>query len=134
MNSTLRHVRKLPITPLMGSIRAMLHKWFHDRRILTERTVTPLTRRVSLILQKNSDDCEFYIAESMDNSIYHVKGRTKDQVVYLTDKTCTCHMFNLDLIFCSHAYAAISYVYIWLLYLRMLYHLIVKFVYLYLGL
>ena len=43
MNSTLRHARKLPITPLMESIRAMVQKWFHIRRISAERTVTPLT-------------------------------------------------------------------------------------------
>ena len=53
MNSTLRHALKLSITPLMESIRAMLQKWFHERRILVERTVTPLTRQVSSILRKN---------------------------------------------------------------------------------
>ena len=61
----------------------------------------------------------------MDKYVYHVKGGTKDRVVNLTDKTCTCRRFNLDLIPYSHAGAAIRYVYIWLLYLRMLYHLIV---------
>ena len=43
MNLALRHARKLPITPLMESIRAMLQKWFHNRRIFIERTATPLT-------------------------------------------------------------------------------------------
>ena len=47
----------------------------------------------------------------MDNSVYHVKGGIKDRVVNLTDKTCTCFRFNLDLIPCSHACAAIRYVY-----------------------
>ena len=58
----------------------------------------------------------------MDKYVYHVTGGTKDQVVNLTDKTCTCRRFNLDLISCSHACAAIRYVYNCLLYLRMLYH------------
>ena len=44
MNLALRHARKLPITPLMESIRAMLQKWFHDKRILVEGTATPLIR------------------------------------------------------------------------------------------
>ena len=61
----------------------------------------------------------------MDKYVYHVKGGTKDQVVNFTDKTYTCCRFNLDLISCSHACAAIRYVYIWLLYLHMLYHIIV---------
>ena len=77
MNLTLRHAHKLPITPLMESIHVMLQKWFHDKRILAERIDTPLTRRVSSILQKNSDDSEFYITKPVDNSVYHVKGRTK---------------------------------------------------------
>ena len=112
MNSVLRHPRKLPIIPLMESIRAMHQKWFHNRRISAERTDTPLTRRVSSILQKNSIDSEIYTAEPVDKYVYHVKGGTKDPVVNLTDKTCTYRRFNLDLIPCSHAYAAIRYVYI----------------------
>ena len=75
----------------------------------------------------------------MDKYVYHVKGGTKDRVVNLTDKTCTCRRFNLDLIPCSHVCAAIRYVYNCLLYLRMLYiqsllKLLIQFVYLYLGL
>ena len=50
MNSALRHAHKLPITPLMESIHAMLQKWFNNRRISAERIDTPLTRRVSSIL------------------------------------------------------------------------------------
>ena len=61
----------------------------------------------------------------MNKYVYHVKGGTKDQVVNLTDKTCTCRRFNLDLISCSYACAAIRYVYNCLLYLGMLYHKIV---------
>ena len=44
MNSALRHACKLPITPFMASIRAMLQKWFNNRRISAERTDTSLTR------------------------------------------------------------------------------------------
>ena len=61
----------------------------------------------------------------MDKYVYHVKGGTKDRVVNLTDKTCTCRSFNLDLIPCSHACATIRYVYNYFLYLRMLYYIIV---------
>ena len=78
MNSALRHARKLSITPLMESIRAMLQKWFHNRRIFVERTATPLIERVLSILQKSSDDSEIYTAEPVDNSVYHVKGEIKD--------------------------------------------------------
>ena len=54
----------------------------------------------------------------MDKYVYHVTGGTKDRVVNLTDKSYTCRRFNLDLIPCSHACAAIRYVYNCLLYLR----------------
>ena len=98
---------------------------FHNRRVSVERIVTLLTGRVSSILLKNSADSEIYTAKPVDKYVYHVKGGIKDRVVNLIDKTCTCRKFNLDLIPCSHACAAIRYVYIWLLYLSMLYHLIV---------
>ena len=103
----------------MESIHAMLQKWFNNKRISAERINTPLTRRVSSILQKNWADSEIYTAEPVDKYVYHVKGGTKDRVVNLTNKTCICHRFNLDLIPCSHACAAIRYVYVWLLYLHM---------------
>ena len=61
----------------------------------------------------------------MDNSVYHVKGGTKDRVANLTNKTCTCRRFNLNLISCSHVCAAIRYVYNYFLYLCMLYYIIV---------
>ena len=69
MTSVLRHACKLPITPLMESIRAMLQKWFHDKRIAVERTATLLTRWVSSILQKNHDDFEYYFVELVDNVV-----------------------------------------------------------------
>ena len=116
---------KLPITPLMESIRAMVQKWFQLKRISAERTVTPLTGRVSSIFLKNSANFEIYTVESVDKYVYHVKGGTKDQVINLTDKICTCRRFNLNLIHYSHACAAIRYVYNYLLYLRMLYHIII---------
>ena len=94
--------------------------------ILAYRIAIPLTGRVSSILQKNSADFEIYTAESVDKYVYHVKGETKDQVVNLTDKTCTCRRFNLDLIPCSHACVAIRYVYNYFLYLRMLYYITVN--------
>ena len=78
MNSALRYARKLSITLLMESIRAMLQKWFHNRRILAERTDTPLIRRVSSILLKNSTNSEIYTVEPVDKYVYHVKGGTKD--------------------------------------------------------
>ena len=61
----------------------------------------------------------------MDKYVYHVTSGTKDRVVNLTDKSCTCRRFNLDLIPCSYACTAIRYVYNYLLYLHMLYHKIV---------
>ena len=61
----------------MEFIRAMLQKWFHNRMIFAERTTTPLTGRVSLILQKNSADFEIYTAKPVDKYVYHVQGGKK---------------------------------------------------------
>ena len=96
MNSILRHARKLSITPLMESIRAILQKWFHNRRIFAERTVTPLTRRVLSILQKNSADSEIYTVESVDKYVYHVKGGTKRELLILLIRPV--HVVGLTLI------------------------------------
>ena len=71
MNSALRHGHKLPIIPLMESVRVILQKWFHDKRILAERTATSLTQQVSSILQKNSADFKIYTAEPVDKYVYY---------------------------------------------------------------
>ena len=120
INSTLRHACKLPITPLMESIRDMLQTWFHVMRNEAERITTPLTQPTSSIIRKNSDAFEYYFVELVDNFIYHVKDETKDRVVNLSTKTCICRKFNLNLILCSHACATIKYVYNHFLYLCML--------------
>ena len=101
-------------------------KWFHNKRILAKRTATPLIGRMSSILQKNSDVYQFVIVEPVDNFVYHVKGEIKNRVVNLTNNTCTCRKFNLDLIPCSHACAAIRYIYNCFLYLCILYYIIVN--------
>ena len=114
----------------MESICAMLqrisyHLWFHTMGIFAEWIATSLTGRVSSILQKNSVDFEIYTAKPVDKYVCHVKGETKDRVVNLTDKTCICRRFNLDLILYSYANVVIRYVYNCFLYLRMLYYIIV---------
>ena len=63
--------------------------------------------------------------EPVDNSIYLVKGETKDLIVSLIDTTYTCRRFNLSLILCLYSCAAIRYVYNYFLYLHMLYYIIV---------
>ena len=67
----------------MESIRAMLQKWFHDKKILAERTTTSLTRWVSSILQKNLADSKIYTAKPVDKYVYHVKGGIKIELLIL---------------------------------------------------
>ena len=55
MNSTLRHAYKLPITPLVEFIRAMMHGRFYDKRNVVERLETILTKRASVHVKKNLD-------------------------------------------------------------------------------
>ena len=48
-------------------------------------------------------------ANSIDNSIYLIKDGRKDGIVNLKKKTCSCRKFQLELLPCRHAVAAIRY-------------------------
>ena len=110
INSTLRHARKLPVITLVKFILNLMQTWFYDWKNVAERKNNILTSAALLHVRKNSNVAQYLIVKLVDHVIYEVKDRLKDHVVDLINRTCTCHMFQIDLLPCSHACTIIRYV------------------------
>ena len=109
INSVLRHARKLPICSLIEFIRDRLQKWFYERREDAASIEKPLSPTAFEYVQKSLDASQHMNVIPVDKLTYHVKGLHKERLVNLKRKSCTCRRFQLDLLPCAHAAAAIRY-------------------------
>ena len=112
MNNCLRHARQLPITTLVEYIRDMMQKWFHERRETASKNETQLSRWATKKLTKKNEYSHKYTVRPIDNVNFNVKDGEKNGLVNLSEKTCTCKEFQNDLLPCSHALAAIRYIFL----------------------
>ena len=78
---------------------------------MAKRTETQLKKWTPNHVLKTLDATQYINMKSIDNFIYQVKGGTKDRVVNLHEKTCTCCKFDLDLLLYAYACVAINYLY-----------------------
>ncbi|TXG53196.1 hypothetical protein EZV62_022365 [Acer yangbiense] len=62
-------------------------------------------------LTKKNEYSHKYTVRPIDNVNFNVKDGEKDGLVNLSEKTCTCKEFQNDLLPCSHALAAIRYIF-----------------------
>ena len=109
MNSALKFAQKLPICTCVEFVRSRMQKWFHDRHNHAETSTCPLTKAASDFLTDSIECSHSLEANLVDNSIYLVKDGRKNGIVNLKEKTCSCRKFQLELLSCQHAVAAIRY-------------------------
>ncbi|KAH6778353.1 hypothetical protein C2S52_006118 [Perilla frutescens var. hirtella] len=106
-NARLLFARRLPICSLIEVIRHVIEQWFDSRRaranarenVLTEETVSKLVVEV--------EKSRSYIVVSTSSSIFKVNDGKRTFLVDLRRRSCQCRMFELDLMPCAHAAAAI---------------------------
>ncbi|XP_021278476.1 uncharacterized protein LOC110412271 [Herrania umbratica] len=108
INSCLKHVRKMPITVRIECIKAMFQHWFLDRHNEALNLTMPLSPWVIDLLNKQFNEACHFSIQPIDRMEFQVIGGTKDAVVNLCTKTCSCGEFQTDLLPYTHAMAAIS--------------------------
>ncbi|KAK2656209.1 hypothetical protein Ddye_009261 [Dipteronia dyeriana] len=111
MNNCLQYARQLPITTLVEYVRDMMHKWFHERLDAASRNTTQLSRWATEKLTKKNETSHKYMVRPIDHVNFNVKDGEKDDLVNISEKTCPCKQFQNDLLPCSHALAAIRYIF-----------------------
>ncbi|GAB2282125.1 hypothetical protein Dimus_039520 [Dionaea muscipula] len=109
LNSCLRHARKLPICSVVEFVRDMLQRWFVERRDDAARSNSFLTEWATALVNKCTGDAECMQVKPIGNFNYQVMDGQRGYVVDLSLRSCTCRRFDLDLLPCAHAIAAVRY-------------------------
>ncbi|KAG7586993.1 Transposase MuDR plant [Arabidopsis thaliana x Arabidopsis arenosa] len=107
LNAALQKAVDYPIVSMVEFIRAMLMRWFWCRRTVARKATSRCTPEIEELLIdhfKESVDCAVLSASDW---IYQVNdGNGIVFTVDLEKKTCTCRVFDVLLVPCSHALAA----------------------------
>lgn len=107
INAKLKTEREMPILALLDAVHRLTSKWFTKHRNAAGVATTTLTPSTEAILRDN-----FMLSQRLKESQlsafeYQVYGDGKNEVVNLSDKSCSCRVFQIDKIPCAHAIAAI---------------------------
>ncbi|XP_073304179.1 uncharacterized protein [Primulina huaijiensis] len=81
--------------------------WFNKHRNAAGSATTTLTPSTEAILRANFTLSQRLKASQLNAFEYQVYGDGKDEVVNLSDRSCSCRVFQIDKIPCAHAIAAI---------------------------
>ncbi|KAK6123489.1 hypothetical protein DH2020_042778 [Rehmannia glutinosa] len=110
LNSLFKKDRHSPILSLIESIRKKLRNGFMRgvRASAQSQYTSTLTPMIEEKLRKNVDKANRLVADPIDQLTYDVRNGTKNFVVNLDEKTCTCRRFQLEHLPCEHAVAAVK--------------------------
>ncbi|KAL0555836.1 hypothetical protein IC582_004337 [Cucumis melo] len=106
MNSILKEPRDLPIASFLEHVRALLQRWFWERREEGIKVTSTLTKWAELVLQKKQERALIMKVNPIDCYQFLVKDLDKEEVVNLQTQECTCKEFQAEQLPCSHAIAA----------------------------
>ena len=108
-NSVTEEFRKYPITTLLEFIRFTLQTWFAERLEKANKCTTPLADIFEGDLAGQHKNGKFRRVQRNGSNLFNVgKGPNGERGgdVNLVERTCTCGMFTLLKIPCTHACAA----------------------------
>ncbi|XP_020877644.1 uncharacterized protein LOC110227537 [Arabidopsis lyrata subsp. lyrata] len=109
LNAAMQKAIDFPIVTMVEFIRTMLMRWFYERREAATRTRTRCTPEIEEMLidhLKLATDCAVIAASEW---IYQVNdGFGIVFTVDLEKKTCTCRVFDVLMVPCCHALAAVG--------------------------
>lgn len=77
------------------------------RHDLAESRVHRLTESAATHVEHSSNLSQYMQVRPVDNLIYKIKDEMSQYTGSLMDRTCICRHFQMDLLPCSHAVAAI---------------------------
>ncbi|VFQ89175.1 unnamed protein product [Cuscuta campestris] len=108
INSVLREDRELPIVALLKAVQNMTSRWRGKRQQelrSLDASNPPVTLAVEAEMRKRFNTALRLECHQLNQYEFEVKGVHSDHVVNLSNKTCTCQVFDKDMIPCVHALA-----------------------------
>ena len=110
INAVLKEGRGFQLVALLENIRQLLTKWFHNRRELIEKNEDQMPPHVREVVESRYKESKKYEARPLNRVQFEVAGGNFTGMVDLLKKTCSCRVFDLDHLPCTHAMAAIEMV------------------------
>ncbi|GJX54189.1 transposase, MuDR, MULE transposase domain protein [Tanacetum coccineum] len=105
VNSLSRRARKLPVTHLMEFFRALLQRWYYERRYegdVDEHELTPwAAAKVAYRIRMSFG----FSVHGINSTKYQVVAEEINYIVDLRSRTCTCRRWQLSGLPCSHVIA-----------------------------
>ncbi|XP_073304638.1 uncharacterized protein [Primulina huaijiensis] len=108
INALLKTEREMPIVALLDAVHKLTSKWFNKHRNATGSATTTLTPSTEAILRDNFTLSQRLKASQLNAFEYQEYDDGKDEVVNLSDKSCSYRIFQLDKIPCAHTIATIN--------------------------
>ncbi|VFQ78613.1 unnamed protein product [Cuscuta campestris] len=108
INSVLREDRELPIVALLKAVQNMTSRWRGKRQQelrSLDASNPPVTPAAEAEMRKRFNTALRWECHQLNQYEFEVKGVHSDHVVNLSNKTCTCQVFDKDKIPCVHALA-----------------------------
>ncbi|XP_073049412.1 uncharacterized protein [Primulina eburnea] len=97
----------MPVLALLDAIQKLTSKWFNKHRNAIGSATKTLTPSTKAILRANFTLSQRLKASQLDAFEYTLYGDGNDEVVNLSDRSCSCRVFQIEKITCAHAIAAI---------------------------
>ncbi|KAL4037505.1 hypothetical protein IC575_001101 [Cucumis melo] len=94
MNSILKEPRDLPIASFLENVRALLQRWFWERREEGIKVTSTLTKWAELVIQKKQEGALTMKVNPIDCYQFHVKDLDKEEVVNLRLKNALARSFK----------------------------------------
>ncbi|KAH6771078.1 hypothetical protein C2S52_015881 [Perilla frutescens var. hirtella] len=108
LNGRLRWVRRLPVCTLLECVRTLIGCWFYERHKNALGRSHPLTQYVIGEVAKSIEQGKTMTIQPISAMKFEVTSGMKHYTVDLSVRKCSCLEFDLNLIPCPHAAAAIS--------------------------
>ncbi|XP_010507295.1 PREDICTED: uncharacterized protein LOC104783890 [Camelina sativa] len=108
INSMLKKAKGYPITYLIEFITKKLGRWYWKRREDALSLTTTFSRGVEFLLAVREHYADMMTVERIDGWRFYVRGGQRDCLVDLEAKSCSCGVFDVEKMPCSHAIKAVK--------------------------
>ncbi|XP_059310574.1 uncharacterized protein LOC132061914 [Lycium ferocissimum] len=108
INGKLVAARELPVFDFLEEVRRMFGRWNCTNRKNGTYTFSTLSRRYQEMLSMNEYKSLRMRVEASTEYVYTVNDGPRRFIIDLKRKTCSCRMFQMDEIPCSHAWAVLK--------------------------
>ncbi|KAL5572745.1 hypothetical protein UlMin_022342 [Ulmus minor] len=106
LNSMFKKAREFLVVALLDVIQAKMSSWFNDRRKIVAGIKSPLTPLMQEKVRERWNEAETFKVNQLNAMEFDVRGDLIEALVDLGWRSCSCKVFDLEKLTCSHAIVA----------------------------